>query len=175
MGPVESSNRTRVLVLALGNDLLGDDGVGLVVARRVRERAEAEPPLCRVDVVPCAQSGLALLEYLVGYDRVVIVDAMKTGRHSAGAVVVLGESDFRRVVAPSAHYAGLPEVLELGRRLELTMPSEVAVVAVEVSNPYDFSPELSPEVAEAVPEAVDRVWSLAVHGACAERPTSATR
>lgn len=136
----------------------------MVVARRVKERLEQEPPLCHVDVVPCAQSGLALLEFVVGYDRVVIVDAMHTGRHPVGTVVVLGESDFRRVVAPSAHYAGLPEVLELGRRLELTMPSVVSVVAVEVANPYDFSPELTPEVAEAVPEAADCVWRFAVRG-----------
>ena len=46
----------RAVVLGLGNDLLGDDGIGLSVAREVRRRA---PP--GVEVVESGEAGLALI------------------------------------------------------------------------------------------------------------------
>jgi Ni,Fe-hydrogenase maturation factor len=50
--------------------------------------------------------------------------------------------------------------LETGRRMGLALPDEVMVVAIEARTAHDFSEELSPEVAEAVPRAVQAVMGL---------------
>lgn len=134
----------RALVLGLGNDLLGDDGVGLIVAREVRRRA---PP--GIDVVESGEAGLALIELLAGYQVAVIVDAIHTGA-PPGTVHRLDRGSFDRVLAPSAHYAGLPEVFDLAERLQLRMPSRIAVVAVEVEDRYSFAEHLTSAVADAV-------------------------
>jgi hydrogenase maturation protease len=54
----------RILVLALGNDLLGDDGVGLEAARQIAGQVDGS-----VDVVETGEAGLALLELMEGYER----------------------------------------------------------------------------------------------------------
>lgn len=136
----------RALVLGLGNDLLGDDAVGLAVARRVAACLTTD----QVHVVETSEAGLALLEHIIGYDPVVIVDAAQTGEAPVGTVRVFGPERFRQVVAPSAHYAGLPEVLELGQRLGAPMPRVIHVVAIEVADPFHFATELSSEAASAV-------------------------
>ena len=51
----------------------------------------------------------------------------------------------------SSHYAGLPQVLALGRRLGLPMPS-VRVLAVGVADPYRIGTDFSPELAGRLPE-----------------------
>lgn len=139
------------LVLGLGNDLLGDDGVGLVVARRVRALSIPD-----TDVVESGEAGLALLELLAGYDSAVIVDAIQTGA-APGAIHRLGRENFDRIIAPSAHYAGLPEVFGLADQLGVDMPKQISVIAIEVEDPFSFSESLTPHVARAVPAAVDAV------------------
>lgn len=59
----------RILVLALGNDLLGDDGVGLEAARQIAGQVDGS-----VDVVETGEAGLALLELMEGYERALLID-----------------------------------------------------------------------------------------------------
>ena len=144
----------RCLVLGLGNDLLGDDGVGLVVARRVSELG-----LPGVEVIESGEAGLALLELLQGFDRAIIVDAIQTGA-DPGTLHRLGRDDFDRVIAPSAHYAGLPEVFALGRELGIELPQEVHVLAIEVEDPYSFAETLTPGVEACLSKATEAVLDL---------------
>jgi hydrogenase maturation protease len=143
----------------LGNDLLCDDGVGFAVARLVRENVDPNA----VDVIESGESGLALLELIVGYGTVVIVDAIRSGANPPGTVSVIGIEFFKKIVAPSAHFAGLAEVLELGDRLNLPMPKVMNVVAIEAADPYSFVPHLTPDVEKSVSAAVAQVLSLIGH------------
>lgn len=143
----ENRREQRTLVLALGNDILGDDAAGLLVSRELRaEFGEM------VDVVETGEAGLALLELLEGYDRALLLDAAVTGKHAPGTVIEFAPDDFRKVVAPSPHYAGLPEVLQLARRMQIAFPSEIRVVALEVKDPFTIREALTPDVAAAMPE-----------------------
>ncbi|OGG44659.1 MAG: hypothetical protein A3F84_11455 [Candidatus Handelsmanbacteria bacterium RIFCSPLOWO2_12_FULL_64_10] len=143
------------LLLALGNDLLGDDGVGLLAARLLREAFQDE-----VEVVESGEAGLALVEMLEGYERVLLLDAVVTGRCPPGAVLEFSPRDFQEVVAPSPHYAGLPEVLDLAGRLGIPFPKEIRILALEVENPYAFQEGLSPPVQKALPAFVERAGQV---------------
>jgi hydrogenase maturation protease len=147
----------RTLVLGLGNDLAGDDAVGIVVARAIRDELADDP---RVDVVESSASGMALLEHFDGYERAVVVDAILTGRRAPGAIVERGMEETGRVVAPSAHQAGLPELAAVASRLGLGFPSRTRVLAVEVADPYTLGAPMGEAVAAAVPELVRRVREL---------------
>ncbi len=142
----------RALVLGLGNELAGDDSVGVLVARAARRELDG-----LADVVESSASGLALIEVLAGYERAVVVDAIATGRTPPGTVTEMGLDQVGRVVAPSTHQAGLPELAEVARRLGLSFPSRTRVLAVEVVDPYTLGGPLSEPVADAVPGLVRRV------------------
>jgi hydrogenase maturation protease len=139
------------LLLALGNDLLGDDGVGLAAARLLRPEFAGA-----VEVVETSEAGLALVELMEGYQRALLLDSIATGRCPPGTVLEFSPGDFRRVLAPSPHYAGLPEVLALAGDLGIPFPREIRILAVEVAEPPTFRESLSPPVAEALPELVER-------------------
>jgi hydrogenase maturation protease len=141
----------RILVLGLGNDILGDDAVGLLAARRLRASLPAS-----VDVQESAGAGLDLLDVLEGYGGALILDAIVTGAHPPGTVLEFSAADFREVVAPSPHFAGLPELLQMARQLAIPFPETISVLACEVADPYQIREGLSPPADAALPALVAR-------------------
>jgi hydrogenase maturation protease len=145
----------RILVLGLGNDILGDDAVGLLAARRLRAVLPET-----VDVVESGGGGLDLLDALEGYDQAVLLDAILTGKHPPGTILEFSVEDFKKDDAPSPHYAGLPTVLQIAENLDIHFPSRFQIVAVEVENPYEVFEGLSKLVEAAIPSVILRVRSI---------------
>lgn len=140
------------LVLGLGNELAGDDAVGLLVARTLRDELAD-----RAEVVESSASGLALIEVFADVDRAVVIDAIKTGRSPPGTISEMTVAHVGRVLAPSLHHAGLPELAAVAERLGLRFPSQTRVFAVEVEDPYTLGAGLSESVARSVAEVAARV------------------
>jgi hydrogenase maturation protease len=163
----------RTLVVGLGNPILGDDAVGLRLARdfvrgrpATLERAPAGDGWSGVDALrrgdnavdvieDCPAYGLDVLELLAGYDRLVLFDAIVSGGATPGswcrftATALQPTRHLRNV-----HDANLATALELGRRLGLRLPPdhEVHVFAVEIVHGDTFSSILSPGLEAAYPD-----------------------
>ena len=72
----------RILILGVGNPILGDDGVGPAVARRLHHSL----PAGTADLVDAPLGGLELLELMVGYQRVILIDALFDPTGAVGTV-----------------------------------------------------------------------------------------
>lgn len=142
----------KTLVLGLGNELIADDAIGILAARELKIRLEG-----KADVIESSVAGMALLEILIDYDRAIILDALVTGHHAPGTILELKPEDLGAVVAPSAHYAGLPEVIAVARQLQVTFPREIRILAMEVKDALTLGGPLSDEVRNALPEWIERV------------------
>jgi hydrogenase maturation protease len=145
------------LVLGLGNVLACDDGVGPITAEMVSEEIQRRGDEEGIEIVASSASGLALLEILADHDRAIVIDAILTGRRPAGSIVEMGMDEIGRVVAPSTHQAGLPELAAVAERLGLSFPARTRVFAVEVVDPYTLGVPLTEPVVHAIPELVRRV------------------
>ena len=162
----------KTLIIGLGNPILGDDGVGWVVAEQVRaalsnpQSAIPNPQSIEVD---CASlGGLSLMERLTDAGRVILVDAIFTGAHPVGTVSRFLLDELPNLSAghsASAHDTSLRNALQVGRDMHVPLPDDenVIIVPVEAENVYDFSQELSPAVAAAVPVALKQVLELIKH------------
>jgi hydrogenase maturation protease len=117
---------TRLLI-GLGTAHRGDDAVGHQVARRV---AELAPPGVDVREVDDPSD---LLDVWEGFARVVVVDAMASGR-PPGSVVTLDVTDVPLPAgswaAGGTHALGLAAAVELSRALG-RLPARLWVVGVE--------------------------------------------
>ena len=142
-----------ILTLALGNDIIGDDGVALAAARALSETFADEP---NVDVVESAESGLALLDMLSPYDRVLLLDSIEAGDLHVGEVREFSREDFHKVLGPSPHYAGLPEVIALADKLGIDFPSELRVLAIKIDPQEEFRQGLSDDIIRALPDYIDQ-------------------
>ena len=151
----------KTLVIGLGNPILGDDGVGWAIAANVSEQLSLSNQHVEVDCA--ALGGLSLMERMLGYDRVVLVDSMETGQNPVGSVQVFPLASLPNPMAghsASAHDTSLITALKTAERLGASIPIKVDVVAIEAQNVYDFSEELSPPVAAAVPFAAQAILDL---------------
>ena len=152
---------SSVLVLGLGNPILGDDGVGWQVAECVRSAVGGQPEAPEVDCA--ALGGLSLMERMLGYEHVVLVDSMCTGLRPEGAVdhYALQElPDPGGGHTASAHDTSLATALRTAKTLGAEVPRQVDIVAIETGACYEFSENLSATVEAAVPLATRKVLEL---------------
>jgi len=150
----------KTLVIGLGNPILGDDGVGWKIAEEVASVIGQDS---FVEIDTAALGGLSLMERMLGYDRVVLVDSMETGQGPVGSVQTFPLASLSDPMAghsASAHDTSLITALQTAKSIGADVPNRVDVVAVEAQNVYDFSEELSSPVAAAIPVAVQAVLDL---------------
>jgi hydrogenase maturation protease len=155
------------LIVGLGNPILGDDGVGWRVVEQVRALADHSD----VAVLCLSLGGLALMEHLVGYRRVMIVDAMTTGA-PAGTLHRLDALDMDELHVQhtaSVHDLSLSSALAMGRELGLDLPAEIRVVGVEAAPEFEFGEVLSELVDRAIPAATRVVLDWMGHDPGAPR------
>jgi hydrogenase maturation protease len=134
------------LVLGLGNPILSDDGVGISVARKLKE----EKP--ELEVVETSEGGIALLDYVAGYDKLVIIDAIKTGKGKPGELYKLALEDLKPAHDfSSSHGVDIATALEVGEALGCVMPRSVSIYAVEIKEDTAFREHCTREVEERIP------------------------
>ena len=144
----------KTLVLGLGNLILSDDGAGIRVAQEVGKQLN-DP---QITVSETSAAGLSLLDSIVGYDKVIIIDAIQTQKGQAGQIYRMKPEDFSFAKhLSSPHQINLVTALELGKMLDLAMPQKITIFAVEAKDIASFSEKCTPEVERAIPEVVKMV------------------
>ena len=141
-----------VLVIGVGNDLRGDDGAGIAVARRLRETAVR----MGIDVHVHGGEPTGLLELWSQRDAVVLVDTMSSGA-PPGTVRRLdaGREPLPVLGSCTTHAFGLAEAIELGRTVG-RLPRRLIVFAVE-GRTFETGAPLSDELEACVPSLADAV------------------
>jgi len=147
----QAHRQARTIVLALGNPLRGDDGIGAAVINAL----EVSPRLPQgVDLIDGGTPGLEISLLLQGYHRVIIIDTAEMGlppgtwaQFVLNDNAILKPNDMYQQI--SVHSAGLAEALALGQSLSL-LPNEITIFGIQPSI-IGWSSGLSNPVQEAIP------------------------
>jgi hydrogenase maturation protease len=153
--PLNASD--RILVLGVGNLLMGDEGAGVHALRWL----EAEPPITGVRLLDGGTGGANLLGAFEGLRAVVLIDATRDGT-TAGTVSYRYRKMNRTFDLPkglSAHDFGLKDLFAAAALIGTLPEIHLYTIAVETLHP--MCTELSPEVEAAIPEVVHSVHALA--------------
>lgn len=145
----------EVLVVGLGNPILGDDGVGWRVIDELDAMEHSPASLQQACV-----GGVSLMEIMVGYRRAIIVDAVLDPAAPLGSVWCRPLAAVETRLAShldSTHDATLPAALQAGRAMGAELPSEIDVVGIVIERGDVFGEELSDAVEAAIPVAAAAV------------------
>lgn len=137
-----------VLVLGVGNILMGDEGVGVHVIRRL----EREPAATGVRLLDGGTGGVNLLGEFDGVRAILLLDATRDGQ-APGSITYLRPErvgDLPRGLG--AHDFGLKDLFAAGALLG-TLP-ELHLYTVSVGRIEPMCTTLSPPVAAALPALV---------------------
>jgi hydrogenase maturation protease len=138
-----------ILVLGIGNDILKDDGIGIKLVNDLRESGLFPGLHFETTLL----GGLETLEILSRYDRVVILDAIRTKDGIPGEVYRFSLDDFRETLHLSnLHDINFLTALELAKKLNIPIPGSIEIIAVEIVEDTEFGNEFTPLLQEKYPE-----------------------
>lgn len=146
--------RKKLLILGIGNFILGDEGIGV---HAVRELEKCQFSSC-IDIVDGGTAGLTLMEMMQSYEKVLVIDAgiddnpEGTIRH----IKPKYSEDYPPLI--TIHEIGLKDVIDA---MQLTgYCPEIEMVVVSVKKFDSVSLDLSPQIKEKLPDVVNMVKSL---------------
>jgi hydrogenase maturation protease len=139
-----AGKENRILILGLGNPILSDDGIGLLLTKNLDGKIPG------VECASITLAGLELLDILVGYDHVFLIDAATGTGGEPGELKELEDGNCALHLFTS-HGVNFFEILRLGRDAGLKMPEPAAVFGIEIGNATDFGTALTPPLLSALP------------------------
>jgi hydrogenase maturation protease len=143
----DDRREARILILGIGNLLMGDEAIGIHVVRELQD-LDRRPD---VDVVDGGTGGFHLLEYFQTYDRLILVDAAADGA-SPGTVRLI-RPRFSKDFPPTltAHEIGLKDLLNAAQLLDAQ--PEIRLVTISIGEVPGARLELSAAIKAAIPQA----------------------
>jgi len=128
------------LILGLGNDLLTDDGIGIYIAEKLKSEIR------NADVVCSADSGFGLMDHMLGYDQVTLIDSIITGKAQIGDIHHYSSGDFTTHIPFSIHSTDIVSILEYSRKCGFSVPNRIDFLAVEIEDNQTFSEGFSTRI-----------------------------
>jgi hydrogenase maturation protease len=136
----------KTVVLCLGNPILRDDGVGLHIAGKLRTKVNK----AGVTICEASAGGIRILDFLVGYDSAIIVDAIQTREKKPGHIYRFTQANLRETNhSCSMHDMGLTTAIELGKAVGMSVPARISIFAIEAGDVSTFSETCTPAVNRA--------------------------
>jgi hydrogenase maturation protease len=146
------------LVIGIGNPILGDDGIGIWVARLIKGNL---PNSASVEVRELCRGGVSLMEEMLGFDEVIIIDAINTKHGRSGNIYTMKPEDFKETQhLSSPHDLDFTAALKLGKELAPEgMPKEITIYAIEIETALTFKEQLTPIVETAGRKVAETILS----------------
>jgi len=140
----------KTLLLGMGNPILCDDAVGVRLAHDFKRELEG---IRELDIVEdCSVGGLNLLDILTGYERVVVLDSIRTTEGVPGEWYYFTAGSLRETLhLTNLHDANFATAMELGRAAGMPLPlsKNIHIFAVEAKENRTFSEQMTPELENA--------------------------
>ena len=146
--------KNKVLILGIGNYLMGDEGIGVHIA----ERLEKEKLPLEVDVLDGGTGGFHLLEYFELYPNVILIDATLDS-NPPGTIRLIKPKfakDFPQ--AMSTHDIGLKDMVSALQIMGTIPDIDLFVISIESIQQQGIT--LTPQVEAVVPLIMDQVKEL---------------
>ena len=159
----------EVLVLGVGNVMMGDEGLGVQVARNLLQNFTFPP---EVEVVDGGTGGLALLSYIRSARRVIVIDAIQAGAEP-GSIFMFDSDQLEESngVKTSVHDIGIIDVLNTAGLLDDRPPA--TIIGVQPGKMDEFGGGLSPKVGDKVDRVIQLVLDYLAEAGFSPRPKGA--
>ena len=151
----EKDKSQSILVLGLGNYLMGDEGIGVQV---IQEMANMELP-DYVDILDGGTGGFLLLSCFESYEKIIFIDATMDGRQNGHVRLIRPRFAADFPSALSVHDVGLKDMIEAVYLMD--HPPEMNLFTVSIDHIAPMTLDLSEPVRASIPEVIRRVLTLA--------------
>jgi hydrogenase maturation protease len=153
--PTSDEKTVKTLILGIGNLVMSDDGVGVIVVQRLQREYRLPP---EVTVMDGGTLGLDILPHLEGIERLIVVDALNTGKAPGSCVRLAGnEIPLALETKLSPHQMGLKDLLTVSLLMGHA-PKEMVLIGVQPGC-IEMGTELSPAVEVRIETMLESILS----------------
>jgi len=153
----EAKKQPDILILGVGNDILMDDGIGVKLVKML----EKEFPDPAASYETCMMGGFDVLDLMVGYAQVIIIDAIKTRGGTPGDIYHLVPEDFKETLHLSnIHDVSFLQALKFAKKMNLAIPRKIDIIAIEIVEDRVFGDEFTPQLQIRYPEIKEQVTRM---------------
>lgn len=144
------------MLLGLGNPILGDDGIGCMLAELVGDMLG---PMDGLEVLSASVSPVRLVDIISGFHRLLVLDSVTTRRAEPGTLM---EVDFtvEGLLPPSSHHFSVHQIPEIASALGLQCPRDIVYLGIEIEPPREYGDRLSPLLEERLPSLAEEVIAI---------------
>jgi len=144
-----------ILLVGLGNPIMGDDGVGIYVVRALRDKI---PQRVGLEFKELSVGGIRLVEEMLGYDTVFIIDSIAS-KNTSGQINEFSPEQFKgSQYESSPHTTNFATALDLYKKLQPSrVPSSIRIFTIDIDSHFTFSDKLSRPVQAAALELVEQI------------------
>ena len=143
----------KILIYGIGNPYRCDDAVGIRAAEQLATKIKQS----NIDVKWGSIDGVAILDEIEGYDRVIFIDSVRTEKGTPGTIYKMDPNSFRSSHSFSSHGIDFITALQFGKKVDLKMPEKTDIYAVEIEDNTSYSEACTPNVAASIPELVQAI------------------
>lgn len=151
-------NRPKVLILGIGNILMGDEGIGVHVINKL----EIAGLPTEIDLMDGGTGSFLLLEPMQNASKVILIDATIDGRKPGSITRIEPKFSKDYPLTLTAHDIGLKDLIDAFYLMGKT--PNVTLYAVSIPPLQDMVTELSPKVRAVVPKVARMVAEEAAAG-----------
>lgn len=147
----EKDKSNSILVMGVGNYLMGDEGIGVHIIQELSKMKLPE----YLDILDGGTGGFLLLSCFQVYPTIIFVDATMDGK-PAGTISLIRPkfaSDFPSAL--SVHDVGLKDMVEAVYLMDKVPDIHLFTVSIEEINPMTI--ELNQKVRESIPKLIDAI------------------
>lgn len=140
--PAHDGKAPPILVLGVGNLVMSDDGIGVLVVQKLQREYRLPS---EVSVMDGGTLGLDILPYLENIERLIVVDALETGKAPGSRIRLTGdEIPLALETKLSPHQMGLKDLLTVSMLMGHA-PREMVLIGVQPGS-IEMGTELTPVV-----------------------------
>ena len=151
------NSKTDILILGIGNDILTDDALGPKLVRRLETDLKGEG----LSFHTAAAGGMEIIEFIVGYPKVIIIDAIRTKEGVPGTVYHFTPANFKETLHLSSfHDMNFLTALKFAEKLDLQLPEQINIIAIEIVDDLNFSNDFSPEITRKLDQVCSNVKDM---------------
>ncbi len=150
----EKDKSNSVLILGIGNYLMGDEGVGVHL---IQEMAKIDLPE-HIDILDGGTGGFLLLSCFEAYKSIIFVDATMDGKEEGTISLIRPKFAADFPSALSVHDVGLKDMIEAVYLME-TKP-DIQLFTISIKGITPMTVELNSKVKQAIPETIEQILKL---------------
>ena len=138
--------------MGIGNTIRGDDGIGIYIAEEIKKKLVNKKN--NVTVMSSETAGLNLLDLIVGYSKLIIVDSIQvSSNNELGHIFKL---EVNQINSSNGHFNShdidLSKLFKIGKKFKIKLPKKIKIYGIGISSVKGFKQRCNPRLGKMIPD-----------------------